>query len=102
MTKPLKISEGEFAAFLDKLPKWRVQNGKLSIDIKFTNFVQAFGFMSSVALICESMNHHPDWSNSYDKVQIELTTHELGGLSVNDFNLAAKIDEVAALYAGAA
>lgn len=99
MPELVKLSESEVAAHLNRLSAWRAQNGKLSIEIKFADFVQAFGFMSSVALICESMNHHPEWFNVYNKVQIQLSTHEVGGLSVNDFDLAAKIDKVAAIYA---
>ena len=102
MTELVKLSEKEVADRLNRFPSWRVKNGKLSIEIKFANFIQAFGFMSSVALICESMNHHPEWSNVYNRVQIQLSTHEVGGLSVNDFDLAARIDKVAAIYYGGA
>lgn len=70
-------------------------NGRLYGEFLFSDFVNAFGFMSSIALIAERMNHHPEWFNVYNKVQIHLSTHEVGGVSENDFHLADEINKVA-------
>ena len=67
-------------------------NGKLRRDLRFANFVEAFGFMSRVALLAEAMGHHPEWSNVWNRVVIELTTHDTGGLSNLDVQLAQRID----------
>ncbi|HEX5657422.1 MAG TPA: 4a-hydroxytetrahydrobiopterin dehydratase [Polyangiales bacterium] len=87
-----KLSDSEVQARLAKHPHWTLVAGKLHRELKFADFVQAFGFMSSVALLAEKADHHPEWSNVYNKVVIELTTHDCAGLSERDFALAAKID----------
>ena len=76
------------------IPDWEIDKKFLSREIKFRNFNEAWGFMTQVALIAEAMNHHPDWSNVYSTVNIRLMTHESGGLTRLDFELALKIDEV--------
>jgi 4a-hydroxytetrahydrobiopterin dehydratase len=63
-------------------------------DFKFKSFVEAFSFMTAVALEAEKLNHHPDWSNSYSRVSITLTNHEAGGVTHLDFNLAGIVDRV--------
>ena len=74
---------------------WKEEDNKLKRTFEFKNFVEAFGFMSSVALIAEKMDHHPNWSNVYNKVEIELTTHDAGNtVTDKDRALAAKIDEL--------
>jgi 4a-hydroxytetrahydrobiopterin dehydratase len=73
-------------------PEWTLQQGKLRRELRFDNFVEAFGFMAKVALIAEAMGHHPEWSNVWNRVVIELTTHDLGGLSNLDLELARRID----------
>ena len=73
-------------------PNWSVDGEKLRRDFQFRDFVDAFGFMSQVALLAEARNHHPNWSNVYNRVSIELTTHDLGGLSDLDTELAIAID----------
>jgi len=73
-------------------PNWSVDDEKLRRDFQFRDFVEAFGFMSQVALLAEARNHHPNWSNVYNRVTIELTTHDLGGLSTLDTELAIAID----------
>jgi 4a-hydroxytetrahydrobiopterin dehydratase len=70
---------------------WVIKDGKLYIEFKFPNFVSAFGFMAQVAIIAERANHHPEWSNVYNKVKIYLTTHEVDGISNLDFELAQEI-----------
>ncbi len=77
-----------------EIPKWQIQNSRLCQKFRFKSFVEAFGFMSKVALIAEKMNHHPEWSNVYSTVNIELTTHDLNGLSTLDVQLAKAIDAV--------
>jgi len=89
-----KMNEKEIAAELAKLKGWTVQQGKLHRAFEFPDFVQAFGFMTRVALAAEGMNHHPDWSNSWNKVVIDLTTHSAGGITRNDCALAAKIQKL--------
>ena len=74
---------------------WREENNKLTRTFEFQDFVTAFGFMSSVALIAEKMDHHPNWSNVYNRVTIELTTHDAGNVVTDkDRNLAAAIDKL--------
>lgn len=75
-------------------PNWSVDGEKLRRDFQFRDFVEAFGFMSQVALLAEARNHHPNWSNVYNRVTIELTTHDLGGLSTLDTELAIAIDSL--------
>ncbi len=87
-----KLSERDIRERAAALPKWSVQGGKLHREFKFKDFVRAFGFMSSVAILAEKRNHHPDWSNVYDRVTIDLHSHDVGGLSQRDFDLAAAID----------
>jgi 4a-hydroxytetrahydrobiopterin dehydratase len=89
-----KLNEPEIAAELKKLKGWTVEQGKLHRVFEFRDFSQAFGFMTQVALAAEAMGHHPDWSNAWNKVTIDLTTHSAGGLTPNDFGLAAKIQQI--------
>jgi 4a-hydroxytetrahydrobiopterin dehydratase len=89
-----KLSESEISAELGKIPGWRVLNGKLHRDFEFADFRQAFGFMTAVALAAEAMNHHPDWSNVWNKVTIDLNTHSAGGITKNDFELAGQIQKI--------
>jgi 4a-hydroxytetrahydrobiopterin dehydratase len=89
-----KLSEQEIAEDLKKLGGWSVVNGNLHRVFEFKDFSHAFGFMTRVALAAEKMDHHPDWSNSWNKVTIDLSTHSAGGLTKNDFDLAEKIQEI--------
>lgn len=75
---------------------WERQEGSLYREFRFANFVEAFSFMTSVALIAERMNHHPDWSNVYNVVRIRLSTHDAGGITDKDFALAAAISALTA------
>jgi 4a-hydroxytetrahydrobiopterin dehydratase len=76
-------------------PAWALMAGKLERTLRFADFQSAFGFMTSVALAAEAMNHHPEWFNVYNTVRIQLTTHDAGGISENDFKLARRIDALA-------
>lgn len=89
-----KLNAAEIDNAMASLQNWKRVEQMIHRDFKFKNFIEAFGFMSQVALIAESINHHPNWSNVYNKVSIELTTHDVGGLSEKDFILAQKIDTI--------
>ena len=89
-----KLSKQEVAAGLSKLDGWHLVKGSLHRRLEFKDFTQAFGFMKRVALAADRMNHHPDWSNAYNKVTIDLSTHSVGGLTKNDFELAGKIQKI--------
>lgn len=92
----MKLSDGERQAALDSLPAWQRVDGRDAIarDLRFADFNAAFGFMSRVALQAEKMDHHPEWSNVYNRVRIVLTTHDAGGLSTRDVELARFIDSL--------
>ncbi len=92
MAERKKLESRDIDQRLGIVRGWSVAHGKLHKEFAFENFVQAFGFMSSVALIAESMNHHPEWSNVYNKVTIDLNTHSAGGISDLDFEFARKVD----------
>lgn len=89
-----KLTEVQIGAELKKLPGWRVVNGNLHRAFEFKDFSQAFAFMTQVALAAEKMDHHPDWSNVWNKVTVDLSTHSAGGLTQNDFDLAGKIQQI--------
>lgn len=91
-----KLSDTEIQTALTSRPGWTVVEGKLHREYKFPDFVQAFGFMTSVALAAEAMNHHPEWFNVYSTVRVDLSTHDVGGISQFDFDLAEKMDALAA------
>jgi 4a-hydroxytetrahydrobiopterin dehydratase len=89
-----KLSEKEMAAELKKLSGWSVVKGNLHRVFEFRDFSAAFAFMTRVALAAEKMDHHPDWSNAWNKVTVDLSTHSAGGLTKNDFDLAGKIQQI--------
>lgn len=91
----VKLTEQETLDALKTLPNWQLQDGKLCRTLAFDSFVAAFGFMARVALRAEKIDHHPEWFNVYNRVDIALTTHEVGGLSAKDLALAAAIDNEA-------
>ena len=86
------LSAAARAKLSSDLPDWTLDGEHLRRSFKFSNFVEAFGFMARVALLAERADHHPEWSNVYNKVEIGLTTHDAGGLSARDTKLAAEID----------
>lgn len=89
-----KLNDAQRKAALEALPDWQydAEAGGISRSFTFGNFVEAFGFMSSVALEAEKADHHPEWSNVYNRVNIVLTTHDADGLSQRDIDLAGKIN----------
>ena len=84
----IRLSQADIEEELKKLPGWKIMNEKLHKEFQFESFNQAFGFMTRAAMEIEKMNHHPEWFNVYNKITIELTTHDAGGITKNDVNLA--------------
>lgn len=93
--KPEKLDKQEIAKELEKLPGWTIKDGNLHRTFEFADFSEAFGFMTRTALAAELLNHHPDWSNGWNKVVVNLSTHSAGGLSKLDFDLAGKMQKMA-------
>lgn len=89
-----KLADAEVAAELGKLKGWAVEKGNLHRVFEFKDFSAAFGFMTRVALAAEKMDHHPDWSNVWNKVTVDLSTHSAGGLTKNDFELAERMQQI--------
>lgn len=85
---------------LSALPDWTLEQDEKAIlrEYRFADFVQAFAFMTRVALVAERSNHHPEWSNVYNRVSMRLTTHDAGGLTRRDFDLAAQADQAYAAF----
>jgi 4a-hydroxytetrahydrobiopterin dehydratase len=88
------IEKNQLDSFIEKNPSWIIDNKMIKKEFKFENFIEAFGFMSKVALLSEKIDHHPDWQNIYNKVKINLTTHDKGGITTNDIKLAESIDKL--------
>ena len=86
------LTSAQIDQLASDLPRWSLVNGKLHRELRFADFSEAFGFMSRVALAAEQLGHHPEWSNVWNRVVIELTTHDTGGLSDLDVALASRID----------
>jgi 4a-hydroxytetrahydrobiopterin dehydratase len=89
-----KLSESEIDSAMSSLDSWAVEDAKLHRSFKFANFVDAFTFMTEVALHAEKMDHHPEWFNVYNTVKIDLMTHDVNGISDFDIKLASIIDLV--------
>ena len=89
-----KLSDAEIQKNLEQLNGWTVEDGKLHKEFQFDTFVTAFGFMAQLALVAESMNHHPEWFNVYNRVTIDLMTHDAGGISELDFQWAQQADSI--------
>jgi 4a-hydroxytetrahydrobiopterin dehydratase len=89
-----KLSQQEIELEIGKIQGWKVANGKLNRTFEFENFVQAFGFMTQVAIQAEKMNHHPEWFNVYNKLEINLVTHDINGISNYDIKLAETINHL--------
>lgn len=89
------LSETALAAALESLDGWAVRDGKLHREYQFPDFVHAFGFMATAAIAIEAMEHHPEWSNVWNRVVVDLTTHDAGGITAKDILLAGKLEELA-------
>lgn len=94
-TPPHLLSPADLDQQLSELPQWHHHEAEKAIgrDFRFGDFAQAFGFMTQVALHAERMNHHPEWSNVYNRVQVRLTTHDAGGITALDLALARLMDQ---------
>ncbi len=90
-----KLDAAEIGERLAELDGWELRDGKLYREFHFSNFVKAFGWMTSVALKAEAMNHHPDWKNVYNRVEVELITHDADGVTDRDFKLARAMNNLA-------
>ena len=94
MTRPARLTDAEIATRLASLPGWSLADGKLRREFRFRDFSEAFGFMARAALVAEKMDHHPDWSNVWNRVTVELSTHDAGGITALDFELAAAMNQL--------
>ncbi len=95
MGKPTRLNDEQVSEALGGLSGWELADGKLHREFKFGDFVEAFGFMSRVALAAERMDHHPEWFNVYNRVVVDLRTHDCDGISDRDFELARRIETLA-------
>lgn len=91
----VKLSPAEVQTALANLPGWSLSDGKLHREYRFNDFTLAFGFMAASATAIERMNHHPEWSNVYGTVIVDLTTHDASGVTKKDVDLAALLEKVA-------
>ncbi len=98
--KVFKLTDEEVTARLHKLPGWALRDGKLHREYKFDGFAEAFGFMSTCALVAQKQDHHPEWVNIFNRVVVDLTTHDAGGISASDFALATEMEKAAHPAAG--
>ena len=89
-----KLTDAQIRENLAQVDGWTIEDGKLHKEFRFDNFVSAFGFMTQLALVAESLNHHPEWFNVYNRVTIDLTTHDAGGISDLDFRWAKQADTI--------
>jgi len=87
-----KLDDAALATKLAEVPAWRLEDGALRRSLTFGDFSEAFGFMTRVALIAEKLDHHPDWSNSWNRVDLAISSHDAGGLTEQCFTFATKVD----------
>ena len=100
-TERRKLTAGEIDATTQELPGWSVHDGKLRRIYTFRDFVEAWAFMSASALVIQQMDHHPEWFNVYNRVMVDLVTHDLQGISTRDVDLARRLEELAAPWLAA-
>jgi 4a-hydroxytetrahydrobiopterin dehydratase len=89
-----KLNEQELSTSLKQLSAWELKDNKLHREFKFADFAHAFGFMSTAAVLIEKMNHHPEWFNVYNRVSVDLTTHDANGITQRDVELARLLDSI--------
>ena len=94
MSLPERLTDDEIATFLAEHPLWQRDGDMIKRSITFANFSEAFGFMTRAAILAEKLNHHPEWFNVYNRVDIALATHDVNGLSDYDRQFAAAVDEM--------
>jgi 4a-hydroxytetrahydrobiopterin dehydratase len=90
-----KLSEESLKDALRDLPAWRIEHEKLHREYRFPDFAHAFGFMTTAAIEIEKRNHHPEWLNVYNRVTVDLTTHDTGGITQKDIDLAHLLERLA-------
>ncbi len=95
MARPPLLIAKHVKTRLDAHPAWTLKGGKLHREFRFAGFSEAFGFMARAALFAEKIDHHPDWTNVWNKVSVSLDTHDAGGITELDFRLAAEMDRIA-------
>ena len=95
MSEAEKLDERQIQDALAELDGWSLREGKFHRELKFVDFQEAWSFMGKVAIIAEEMNHHPEWFNVYNTVRIDLNTHDVGGLSTRDVEMAQRINGMA-------
>lgn len=89
-----RLSDEKIRGELDSMPGWTLRDGKLHRDFEFDSFNRAFGFMARASMEIEKMNHHPEWCNVYNRLSVDLTTHDAGGITANDMRLARILDSL--------
>ena len=92
--KPYLLQNEELKELIAKIPGWKITEDYIEREFNFGNFIEAFSFMTKIALVCEKHNHHPNLENVYSKVIIKLSTHDLGGISNLDQAIASEINEI--------
>ena len=95
MARPLKLDAAEITRRLQSLPGWELKDGKLHRQFAFPDFAEAFRFMTAVAAEAERLQHHPEWSNVYNRVTVDLVTHDAAGITALDFELAGRAQQLA-------
>jgi len=95
-TRPTRLSDDAITTVLSDLPGWKLADGKLHREYEFADFVTAFGFMTSAALVAQGMDHHPEWFNVWNKVRVDLATHDANGVTELDVKLARAMEALAA------
>ena len=100
MPDVVRLSDSDIQSRSASLPDWQFRDGALYRELAFRNFTDAFSFMTSVAFIAERMGHHPEWRNVYNTVAITLSTHDVGGVTENDFAMASEISGIYRRFAG--
>ncbi len=88
------LSKSDLLQLVNELSDWQIHDNKLTKTFVFKNFIEAFSFMTKVAMVAESMCHHPEWANNYGEVKVRLTTHDLGGITNLDLDFAKKIENL--------
>ncbi len=96
MARPQPLSDAELDAAVRSLDGWEVRDGKLHADLRFADFAGAFGFMAAAATVAAELDHHPEWSNVYSRVTVDLVTHDADGITELDVRLARRMSEIAA------
>lgn len=92
-----KLTDAEITEHMKTLPGWELGEGRIRRVFRFKDFVEAFAWMAGIAIVAEKMNHHPEWRNVWATVEVELTTHDAGGLTESDIKLASKMNELSRL-----